>query len=357
MQALVYHGPWELTVEELSDPSPGAHDVLVRVLATGICGSDIHGFAGETGRRHPGQVMGHETVGHVEALGSDVAADGGLQPGRLVTVNPVLSCGRCPACAAGSEQSCAQRQVIGVTPQIVSAFAGLLVCPASNVVTLPDTMPVEYGALVEPLSVGYHAARRGGCSGDDRILVIGGGPIGQACTLAARRLGAHRIVVSEPNPRRRDLVASLGAEVVSPEAEDLRDRVSDALGGPATLVLDAVGTTSSLADAVRCSAFGSRVVLVGMGSPRIELAAYAVSAEERTVVGSFAYSAQDFSETAAWVSTTPEGLSGLVDGRVDMHDAPGAFAELARGESEASKVLVYPHGVPPAATTSRKDPA
>ncbi len=345
MRVLVWNGPWDLTVEDREEPSPGPGDVLIRVAATGICGSDVHGFTGENGRRSPGQVMGHEMVGHVAAVGADVASGHGIRPGDTVTVNPLIACGRCGACAAGAEQSCPNRRVIGVNPDIVSAFAETLLAPATNVVVLPPEMPLEYGALVEPLSVGYHAARRGGCGAGDTVLVIGGGPIGQACILAAQRLGASRVAVTEPNPHRRAVAGSLGAVALDPVA-DGADAVTEALGGPATLVLDAVGSTSSFQDAVRCTGFGARVVLVGMNSPRIDLPAYSVSTEERTLIGSFCFSAADFRETAAWVGQAPEVLSRLIDGRVDMSGAPEAFAALASGTSAKSKVLVYPHGVP-----------
>lgn len=344
MRALVFRGAWEMDVETWADPEPGPGEVLIAITATGICGSDIHGFSGENGRRHPGQVMGHETVGRVVAVGGDVQSD--LRPGTLVTVNPVIGCGRCAACAGGAEQSCSQRRVIGVTPEIASAFADLMLAPARNVVVLPETMPEEYGALVEPLAVGYHAALRGNCTPHDTVLVIGGGPIGQACVLAARRLGSQRVVVTEPNPRRRELVTALGAVAVDPATGDVAAAVAAVLGAPATLVLDAVGSTGSVDDATRCSSFGARIVLVGMNAPRIELAAYAVSTEERSVIGSFCYSAEDFRRTAQWVGGAPAELRHLIDGRVDLHGASTAFMQLARGDSQASKVLVFPQGVP-----------
>jgi threonine dehydrogenase-like Zn-dependent dehydrogenase len=340
MRVLVWNGPWDLTVANREDPEPGPGDVLITVAATGICGSDTHGFTGENGRRKPGQVMGHEMVGHVAAVGAEVTR---VALGDVVTVNPLIACGRCAACAAGAEQSCADRRVIGVNPEIVSAFAEALLAPAANVMVLPQSMPLEYGALVEPLSVGYHAARRGGCSAADAVLVIGGGPIGQACVLAARRLGATRVAVSEPDDHRRALAASLGAEPVDPAVDG---SVAEALGEKATLVLDAVGSTASIEAAAAASGFGARVVLVGMNAPRIDLPAYAVSTEERTLVGSFCYSARDFRETAEWVGTAPDVLARLVDGRVDMAGAPAAFADLASGRSGRSKVLVFPHGVP-----------
>lgn len=345
MRALVFKGPWELAVEDVDGPEPGAQDVLLRVVATGICGSDVHGFSGENGRRHAGQVMGHETVGVVEEVGSAVDQTLGVRPGAVATVNPLIACGTCPGCRSGAPQSCPNRRVIGVTPEIVSAFAERLVAPAANIVTLPPEMPVHYGALVEPLAVGLHAARRGGCTEQDSVLVIGGGPIGQACVLAARRLGARRVLVSEPDPRRRALAGSLGAETVDPAGTDLADEVQRAFGAPATLVLDAVGSTASQQACVAGSTFGARIVLLGMNAPLLELSAYAISTEERTLVGSFCYTPAEFEDTARWVGGAPEVLERLVDDHIDLPGAPRAFDELARGVSTASKILVHPHGV------------
>lgn len=346
MKALVYHGPWEMTVEPLQDPHPGPADVTIRVIAVGICGSDIHGFTGDTGRRSPGQVMGHEMSGVIESVGSEVDPSGGLQPGAAVTVNPVIGCGACDRCAAGEEQTCPDRRIIGVDPTLVSAFAEFLVVPAKNVVLLSASVPIEFGALVEPLSVGFHAARRGECSATDSVLVIGGGPIGQACILAAQRLGATRIAVSEPNAARRSLAASLGAVALDPTEGPVAEQVQRSFGGPVTLVLDAVGVSATVKDALECSTLGARIVLVGMGSPGLELPAYAISTEERTLIGSFCFSRSDFRETAEWTAGATEVLGGLIEGHVDLEGAPSAFTELARGESEASKVLVFPQGVP-----------
>lgn len=343
MRALVLRGAYQIEVVELDTPIPGPDEVLVKIVATGICGSDFHGYSGENGRRHPGQVMGHETAGHVEVLGAAVT---GLSVGQLVTVNPVLSCDACPVCAAGAEQSCPNRTVIGVAPLIVAAFADYLAVRASNVIPLDPALDPELGALVEPLAVGYHAAVRGGCQPDDRVLVIGGGPIGQSCLLAAGRLGVDHVVVSDLNPARRALVTELGAEAVDPSDPGAAARAVELLGGQPTLVLDAVGIDASIADALSWSGFGARVVLVGMGAQQLRLPAYAVSTEERTVVGSFCYTRQHFADTAAWVGTRPAGLDRLIDGRVGWDDAPRSFDELARGTSQASKVLVFPHGAP-----------
>ena len=343
MKALVMQAPWVLTVEEVSTPEPGPEDVLIKIVATGICGSDFHGFSGENGRRKPGQIMGHETVGHVVKVGGNVID---LVEGTCVTVNPVLSCDDCDVCRAGNEQSCPNRKVIGVAPELTSAFAEYLLVRRSNVIALAEGVAPELGALVEPLAVGYHAAARGGCSSQDTVLIIGGGPIGQAAYLAARRLGATRVAVSDPNPARRALCADLGAVVIDPSAKPLEVSLVDMLGTKATLVIDAVGATPTLADALKSSAFGARVVLVGMAAPSVELAAYAISTEERTLIGSFCYSRKHFAETAAWVGMTQAPLHRLIDGRVGFDGAEASFTELAKGQSKASKILVFPGGAP-----------
>ena len=343
MRALVLRGFYDIAVEERPDPAAGPGQVVVEVIATGICGSDFHGYSGENGRRHPGQVMGHETVGRVRELGPDVE---GIAIGQLVTVNPVMSCGECWACLSGQEHWCSRRVVLGVAPEIPAAFADRVAVPAENIVRLPENMPEELGALVEPMAVGYHAVRRGQPRPEDRVLVIGGGPIGQACLLAARRLGVRAMALSDVSPSRRDLCARLGAEVIDPSTGNLPEAVAGRLGGPATLVVDAVGVSQTVADSMAASGLGSRIVLVGMGSPRLDLSAYALSTEERTLIGSFTYNAAEFADTAEWVGIVPDGIETLIDGRVGWEGAPQSFDDLARGRSAASKILVFPQGPP-----------
>ena len=343
MRALVLADFWRLIVDDVPDPEPGPADVLIDVVATGICGSDVHGYTGENGRRVRGQVMGHETVGRIVAVGPETGGD--LAVGDAVTVNPVLWCGECRQCAVGREQSCPDKRIVGVTPELRSAFAERMAVPARNAVKLPDGMPIEHGALVEPLAVGYHALVRGGCRAGESVLVLGGGPIGQACVLAARRQGAERVAVSEPGSHRRELNARLGAAVVNPSGTgDFAAAVRTALDGDPTLVVDAVGTAQTLAAAFACAPIGTTVVLVGMGAPTLDVAAYEISTKERSVVGSFCYSAAEFRDTARWAATVPDALDTLIEGRTDLEGGPASFEALARGTAQASKILVFPHG-------------
>jgi threonine dehydrogenase-like Zn-dependent dehydrogenase len=339
MRALVLEAWGKLVVEQRPDPTLGEREALLEVIATGICGSDLHGYTGENGRRRPGQVMGHETVGRVVEYGAGV--DPGLL-GTAVTVNPVIGCGACDRCRPGRPQVCADRIVIGVAPDRPAAFAELLAAPADNLVPLPPQLPVELGALVEPLAVGYHAARRAPVRPGDAVLVIGGGPIGQACVLAARREGARAIAVSEIAPRRRELVATLGAATVNPAGGDLPGEVDERLGGAPDVIIDAVGSDQSLRDALACAVTETPVVLVGMGSPELTISAYALTTNDNSLIGSFCYTPAEFRDTARWAGTAAAELGRLVDDRVDLDGAPAAFARLAGGEGTPGKVLVCP---------------
>jgi len=336
MRALVFHGPWKMAVEERPEPAPGADDALLEIIATGICGSDLHGYTGETGRRHPGQVMGHETVGRVLE-----DRTGTHRTGSVVTVNPVLGCGGCPACTVGMPQRCPDRRVIGVQPDLSAAFAERMVAPARNVVPLPAGTPTDIGSLIEPLAVGYHAVLRGQLTDDDLIYIIGGGPIGQAAAIAARRIGNTTIVVAELDLARRRLLTRLGFTAVDP-MNLTADDISAALGGRPTLVVDAVGDSATLQVALDFSAPAARVVLVGMGAPRVAVGAYALSTGERSILGSFSYDEAAFRDTAQWAGDHAAELEPMIEARIGLGEAPDAFRALAEGRLAASKVLVYP---------------
>ncbi len=328
MRALVLEDFGRMVITTLDIPAVDHGEVRVRVLATGICGSDLHGYTGENGRRHPGQVMGHETVGTVDVAGRDVT---GVSPGDVVVINPTLACGDCSWCATGLGHICPRRRVVGVDPTITSAFADYVVVPESNAV--PFTGEPRLGALVEPLAVGYHAARRGAVTADDHVLVLGGGPIGQASALACLRLGATSVTVSEPVPGRRGLLERLGVRAVDPA---LRPTVTP----HPRVTIDAVGSGESLRFALEATAPGGTVVLVGMAAQRAQIEPFAVSTHERSVVGAFCYTAEEFASTARWAATVPEQLATLVETEIPVDRAPAAFAALAQGDLPAGKVLV-----------------
>jgi threonine dehydrogenase-like Zn-dependent dehydrogenase len=329
----------QLVVADRDKPAAGPGEVLIDVVATGICGSDIHGYTGENGRRVPGQVMGHETVGRIAAFGPGTDHSG-LAVGQPVTFNPLISCNACEACTAGQQQHCPERTVIGVNPAIVSAFAEQVAVPANNVVVLSAETPIRYGALVEPLAVAFHAVRRARVGSGQKVLVIGGGPIGQSVILAALQEGAARVLVSEMDPARRALCERLGATALDPAIAPLDQQVRAAFGKLADTTVDAVGIKPTMASALDATKFGGVVSLVGMGSPELAFSAYRVSTEEREIVGSFCYNNQDFRDAAAWVDQGSPVLAELISREVALEDADAAFAGLAAADGTAGKVLV-----------------
>ena len=336
MRALVLVAFGRLEVQELPDPEPGPGEVVVRTAFTGICGSDLHGFTGANGRRVPGQVMGHETSGRVVALGSGVTAPA---VGTAVTYNPVVVPAADAAAWRGREQQHPGKWVIGVRPDLVAAFAELVVVPARNVLALPEGMEMAHGALVEPLAVATHAVGRLGPIGGP-VLVTGGGPIGQSLVVALRRAGVAQVVVSEPTEARREVLAALGATALDPTVAPVQEQVRAVLGRPAAAALDAVGTSGSLADCLVATAPGATVCLVGMATPRLELPAFEISTAERTLVGSFAYSGEDFTAALAGLAAAPEAAPVLISRVVPLTAAADAFAALAAGDGTPGKVLV-----------------
>lgn len=336
------HDFGDLRVVTRPTPQPMEGEALVRTVATGICGSDLHGYTGQNGRREPGQVMGHETVGEVVALGPrphGATHPPGVGVGDIVVLNPNLSCGLCRRCLAGTPQLCQHRRVIGVDPGISAAFAQHFRAPTANLV--PFAGPALGGSLVEPLAVGYHAAVRGDAGNAETVLVVGGGPIGQAVALGARRLGASTVLVSEVSPARRALVERLGFVAIDPRAEQVSDVVAGVTHGEgADVAVDAVGAGTTLTTALSAARAGARVVLVGMETPSLEVPGYEISTVERELIGSFCYTPEHFRSTAAWAERNGEILSALISRVVPLDAAPGAFAALADGSDDSSKVIV-----------------
>lgn len=339
MRALVLTEFHQLDVVEIDRPEPGPGEVLLRIAATGICGSDFHGFSGENGRRVPGQIMGHESAGTIAGHGEGVDA-AALPLGAPATFNPVVVPAELVEEYRGREQHAPGKQVIGVAHQVQASFADYVVVPAGNVLLLDPAMPLHLGALIEPLAVAMHAAGLASPGPEERALVVGGGPIGQSVVLALRAAGLTRIALSERDPQRRELVASLGVTVLDPSAAPLPEQVTETLGGPADLAIDAVGLSPTMADALGATRLGGRVVLVGMGSPRLELPAFAISTEERSIIGSFTYSAADFAAATTWIGEHAEQVAPLVSSIVGPDEAQAAFTALAAGKGPAGKILV-----------------
>lgn len=308
-------------------PRPRPHPgwVVLRVAAVGICGSELGGYLGHNELRKPPLVMGHEFSGIVEEVGEGVE---GVEPGRLVTANPLVSCGSCRHCRSGNRQLCARRKIIGI--DYPGAFAEWVAVPASAVYPVPD--PV-LGALVEPFACALRAVRLAEVEVGDEALVIGAGIIGLMTAKALGLAGARRVIVADPNSRRREAARAWGA---SDLAETVLTGVSDL-----DVVVDAVGFGATRRDALGVLRRGGRLVWIGLHENETTLPGNGMVRDEVTVRGSFCYRDEEFARAVALIT---EG-SALPTGREWLDVRPlasgdEAFREQAEGPAPFAKIVL-----------------
>jgi 2-desacetyl-2-hydroxyethyl bacteriochlorophyllide A dehydrogenase len=278
-------------------------------------------------------VMGHEAVGTVVESAPGVE----LPVSARVAINPIVGCGECAYCVAGDENVCEGRRIYGCVLTLPGAYADEVVVRAANAVPFEGDVPVEWGALAEPLSVGSRAARVGKIGESDEVLVVGGGPIGLSAALASRRQGAERVVVSEPLPHRRQVAQRLGFETLDPSSDE-------PLRSAMTKTIECVGHGSTLRAALEAVVPQGLVVFVGLAEETIELTPTPLMVGERVIAGSSAYAPYDFRETVDWIASGVEDLTPLIEYRVDLDGLPDVFEAYAEGRLDAVKTLLQPAG-------------
>jgi L-iditol 2-dehydrogenase len=319
-------------------PAPGEGEVLLRVKAVGICGSDVHGYTGTSGRRAAGMVMGHELAGVVSEAGPGVA---GLGPGDRVTVNPLLYCGECDFCVAGREQTCRNRRTIGVNMGKAGGFAEYVAVPARNCVPLDAGVSFAEGFMAEPLAVGLHAARLAAPAPGQAMLVLGGGAIGLCVLLACLEMGAGPVYVTDLLPHKLEMVARMGGRPLDANDASLSELAREVTGpGGFPTIIDAVADSTTIKQAVPALAPGGTLVLVGLAKPLAEFALYDLVTQERVLRGSYAFSAADFHEAASWINSRRVDVRPLLETSCTLAEAPGMFDRRAAGEVDAVKIVV-----------------
>ena len=335
MRAVVATEPRTLRVEEVPDPEPGEDQVVLRVAACGICGTDLH--LHQLGLLPPGAVLGHEFCGEV------METKGELRAGDRVTALPTFSCGACERCRRGLGMYCERQTAIGLGAA-PGALAEYVAVARHEVIALPDGVDFARGAMVEPLAVGLHTVHRAGLRRGERCLVVGAGPIGLAITLWARHLGAGEVVVSEPHAGRRELAERLGASVlVDPESEDLAGVLARVAPGGPEVIIEAVGAPGMLAHCLDHAAFRSRLVVAGVCMTPDTIAPAAALAREVEMHFSCAYEKDDFHYTVDMLDRGRIDPTPMLSERVGFEGVAAAFDALASPDGPC-KVLVEPRG-------------
>lgn len=332
MKALVYTGVETLEYQDVPNPRPSEGQELVQVLASGICGSDMHAYLGHDERRPAPLILGHEAAGVVV---------GGENAGRRVTINPLVTCGTCSFCTSGRTNLCGTRQIISMPPR-EGAFAEYVTMPRSNLITVPENIPLEHAALAEPLACGWHGVRLGiGAlvrpTSDIRGLAIGGGAIGLGAALSLIAQGVNDVTVVEANPDRRAFLTEMtNLKVISPD-----ELTTEA---PFDLIVDGVGFAGTRATASAHTRPGGVIIHIGLGENTGGLDIRRMTLQEITFIGTYTYTANDFKQTTQAIFDTQFGDINWIETR-PLSDGANAFKDIRAGKAKAPKIILIPEHI------------
>lgn len=340
MKAAYYAGGRKVTIGECKIQAPGPGEVRIEVAYCGVCGTDLHIYMGHMdGRIDMPQVIGHEMSGKIVEVGADVT---GWAVGDPVVVRPLDACGQCAACKAGNGHVCQKLNFIGIDSP--GAFQGSWTVPAYTLHRLPDDMPMDLAALVEPMAVACHDVRLGEVAPDDKAVVIGGGPIGLLNALVARRAGAE-VRIAEVNEYRLEIARSLGLETVNPLTEDLVAHVEAwTEGGGADVVFEVSGSQAGAEVMTKLAKVRGRIVVVAIFAepPKIDL--FQFFWRELKMCGVRVYEPEDYDRAIELTASGELPLEKLITERWSLDGLPDAFARLESG-TDAVKILIDTQGV------------
>lgn len=331
MKALVMHEYKHLTYQDVPTPVPGKGEVLVRVQACSVCGSDVHGFDGSSGRRRPPLIMGHEASGIIAQLGEGVTD---YKVGDRVTFDSTIYCGECDMCKAGKVNLCNNRMVLGVSCEEYNrdgCFAEYVVVPDYILYRMPDSVTFTQAAMIEPLSVAYHAATRTPVTPNDSVLVVGIGTIGLLTMQVVRSFGAKQIIAVDIDDKRLELARQNGAthtvNSLAPDAlEQILALTEDGQG--VDIAMDATGIETTVNLCIKSVHLDGRVVLIGNLAQNMNFPLQYVVTRQISLFGSCA-SAGEY----------PQCLELIASGQVEVDSMISKIVPLEQGDLWMNKIF------------------
>ena len=343
MKALLLEEYRKLTITDMPQPKVGDHDVFVQIKACGICGSDIHGFDGSSGRRVPPLIMGHEAAGVVTDTGSAVTQ---VKEGDRVTFDSMVSCGNCYFCGRNEMNLCENRRVLGVSCEDYrqhGCFAEYAVVPEHIIYPMPDNLPFEHAAMIEPVSVAVHAVKRTPISKGDTAAVIGAGMIGLLVVQALKAAGCSKVIAVDLADEKLKLAQELGADSgINPEATDAVKSIQEATDGRgADITMEVVGATATVKSAVESTRKGGHVTLVGNLAPEVDFPLQSVVTREITIYGSCA-SNGEYPECIDLLARGIIKVDSLISAKVPLEEGADWFDRLYAAEAGLMKVILQP---------------
>jgi L-iditol 2-dehydrogenase len=343
MKALLLTEYSKLEMADLPVPEPAAHEVLIRVEACGICGSDVHGYDGSSGRRIPPLVMGHEAAGTIAEVGAGAE---NWRPGDRVTFDSTIYCGKCEYCRKGVMNLCGNREVLGVSTaefRRAGAFADYVVVPARVLYALPAGVSFAEAAMVEPLAVAVHAIAISEIPRGSSALVVGAGMIGLLVMQALREAGCSQIIVSDIDDSRLKLASELGATAtINAKTSDAVAEAKELTGGAGVdVALEAVGSTPTIKAAIESVKRGGTVTLIGNIAPQVEIPLQVVVSRQIRLQGSAA-SAGEYPEAIDLIARGAVTVKPLITATAPLEDGAIWFTRLHNREANLMKVVLTP---------------
>jgi L-iditol 2-dehydrogenase len=342
MKALLLSSYKHLELTELPIPSPGPDEVLIRVAACGICGSDVHGYDGGSGRRIPPLVMGHEAAGIVSSVGSSVK---NFTPGNRVTFDSTVYCGACPSCLRGEMNLCDHRQVLGVSCgdyRRAGAFAEFIAVPARILHRLPENLPFAEAAMLEAAAVAIHAVNLSSIDHNSTVLVIGAGTIGILTLQAVRARGCKKVFVTDVDQDRLKLATELGANETFLSNENLQARILELTSNQGVdIALECVGRNETVGAAIDAARKGGTVVLVGNIAPNVNLPLQKVVTRQIRLQGSCA-SSGEYPRAIELLASGAIKVKPLITAIAPLEEGASWFERLYNREPNLLKVVLTP---------------
>lgn len=340
MKAVVLHKARDLRLEDVPIPKYGPDDVLVKIKSVGICGSDVHywrtGAIGDFVVEAP-MILGHEVAGVVAEVGANVKT---LQVGDRVALEPGVPCRRCEACKTGRYNLCPDVQFFA-TPPVDGVLSDFAVSPADFAYKIPDSLSLDAAALIEPLSVGIHACRRGNLTAGQSVFIAGAGPIGLTSLAAAKAFGATDIFISDVRPHRLEVARKMGATHAFDAREDAVAIVKEATNGRGVdLAIECAGAEPALVSCLKTAKSGGTIVVVGLGDnsnytlPLVELAV-----KELDLKGIFRY-AYTYPAAINLLASGAVDVEAMITHRFSLEEMLTGFEYAEKGTDGAVKVMV-----------------
>ena len=341
MKALVYQEPWKMSMQDLPRPVLQLGEVLIKMESVGICGSDVHGFTGESGRRAPGMVMGHEVVGRIVETAPDVTNP---KIGQRVTVFNVLS-EHAPTPEEG-DPSFLNKRVVGVNLGTRGAMAEYLAIPSANAIPASEEIAAEVSVLAEPVAVALHGFHRLAEKSikPHKIVIIGSGTIGLCCLLVAKSLGFQDVTVIDLISDKLQRAKNFGGNTLLIEMnstpDDVAAQIKEKLGVCPDLVIDAVGVKASFDQAFQMVSEKGNLLLIGNLAKSVELPLQDLVSKEISLVGTYGFDLKAFRQGVETLPEFKDQLQTFIEGHCTLEETPEVMTALAKGERKALKIVI-----------------